>query len=595
MDAMVITRRLLAAFAGLLIMLSALAGTAAAQPTTTTPSAPPSTTAPATPSTTAPSTTTPAPSTTPSAPTTAAPSGGDCNGFSIPVVGCVPTPGQVLSSAAGEAAKDAGSSILSTMVDWVLAGFVWIMKYVIQLFMGTSVDVSNTQSAVQKMTDLTGDLQTIALGLGLLIALITVLYQRAMLSGDNAAPEAVGGLVRWAVAASMAAPVLLALSGVSDALASWIFTSAAGPEGPTRVVDALSSALSGRDERLKTEDVISLALCILGLLAYLELLIQLVMQKFWIIYAAVALPIAGAASVVGGGKTVFWALVRAAIAALLFKPIAAIAFGVAFMQIRSLESGADVVTAVTLMVAPAFILPLLVNMIGTNVSYAGTPMLRGTIRNGRAGISAGRNALSTGKEGAKAAGGAAVTGAAAAGRGAAKAIPFVGAMGRAAAHTLTGPPPSRSSGGSTAPGGGNRATASASGTAAPAPASGGSRGQGATSGTRSGASSSSAATSGTRGTAGSASTSGSGGRTSSTASAPSTSSAARTGASASGTRTGNQSAAPTREGSGRARNSTRARASSTGGGDGTPKRTPRPGRNTASSSPPRDSSFNRIT
>ncbi|WP_369028266.1 hypothetical protein, partial [Nocardia farcinica] len=130
--------------------------------------------------------------------------------------------------------------------------------------------------------------------------------------------------------------------------------------------------------------------------------------------------------------------VRAAIAALLFKPIAAIAFGVAFMQIRSLESGADVVTAVTLMVAPAFILPLLVNMIGTNVSYAGTPMLRGTIRNGRAGISAGRNALSTGKEGAKAAGGAAVTGAAAAGRGAAKAIPFVGAMGRAAAHTLTG-------------------------------------------------------------------------------------------------------------------------------------------------------------
>ncbi|MFF5037864.1 hypothetical protein [Nocardia salmonicida] len=580
---MVITRRLLATLAGLLLVVLALAGTATAQPTTTEPSAPPTTTAPA-----SPSTTTPAPSTTPSAPTTAAPSGDDeCNGVSVPVVGCVPTPGQVLSSAAGEAAKDAGSNILSTMVDWVLAGFVWIMKYVIQLFMGTSVDVSNTQGAVQKMADLTGDLQTLALGLGLLIALITVLYQRAMLSGDNAAPEAIGGLVRWAVAAAMAAPVLLALSGVSDALASWIFTSAAGPEGPTRVVDGLSSALSGRDERLKTEDVISLALCILGLLAYLELLIQLVMQKFWIIYAAVALPIAGAASVVGGGKTVFWALFRAAIAALLFKPIAAIAFGVGFMQIRSLESGADVVTAVTLMVAPAFILPLLVNMIGTNVSYAGTPMLRGTIRNGRAGIQAGRNALNTGKDGAKAAGGAALTGAAAAGRGTAKAVPFIGAMGRAAAHTLTGPPPSRSSGSNTG-NNGNRATASASGsgTTAAAPSSGGNRGQGGTPGTRNSASTN-AATSGTRNTTGSASTTG--GRTSSTANAPSTSSTARTSASASSP--GTQSGAPTRQSSGRARNSTRAGASS----DTSTEHTPRPGRSAASSSPPRDSAFRRIT
>ncbi|WP_280186336.1 MULTISPECIES: hypothetical protein [Nocardia] len=584
---MVITRRLLATLAGLLLVVLAMAGTATAQPTTTEPSAPPTTTAPASPSTSAPSTTTPAPSTAPSAPTTAAPSGDDeCNGVSVPVVGCVPTPGQVLSSAAGEAAKDAGSDILSTMVDWVLAGFVWIMKYVIQLFMGTSVDVSNTQGAVQKMADLTGDLQTLALGLGLLIALITVLYQRAMLSGDNAAPEAIGGLIRWAVAAAMAAPVLLALSGVSDALASWIFTSAAGPEGPTRVVDGLSSALSGRDERLKTEDVISLALCILGLLAYLELLIQLVMQKFWIIYAAVALPIAGAASVVGGGKTVFWALFRAAIAALLFKPIAAIAFGVGFMQIRSLESGADVVTAVTLMVAPAFILPLLVNMIGTNVSYAGTPMLRGTIRNGRAGIQAGRNALSSGKEGAKAAGGAALSGATAAGRGTAKAVPFIGAMGRAAAHTLTGPPPARSSGGNTG-GSGNRATASASGsgTAAPASSSGGSRTQGGSASARNSATNTSAATSATRNTTGSASTNG--GRTSSTANAPSTSSTARTSASSTGTQTG----APTRESSGRARNSTRAGANS----DTTTEHTPRPGRSAASSSPPRDSAFRRIT
>ncbi|WP_331765163.1 hypothetical protein [Nocardia sp. NBC_01388] len=594
---MVINRRILAILAGLLLMLAALAGTAAAQPVTTTPSAPPTTTAPA-----APSTTTTAPTTTTTAPTTsAAPSGdGDsCNGVKIPVVGCVPTPGGLLSSAAGEAAKDTASSFLSTVVDWVLAGFVWIMKYVIQLFMGTSVDVSGTQSAVQKMTDLTSDLQTIAIGLGLLIALITVLYQRAMLSGDNAAPEAVGGLIRWAVAATMAAPVLIALSGVSDNLASWIFTSAAGPEGPTRVVDALNSALSGRDAKLKTEDVISLALCILGLLAYIELMIQLVLQKFWIIYAAVSLPIAGAASVIGGGKTVFWALVRVGVAAVLFKPIAAICFGVAFMQIRSLDSGADVMSAVTLMVAPAFILPLLVNMIGTNVSYAGTPMLRGTIRNGRAGLSAGISATKTAGQGAGAVAGAAASGAGALGRGAAKAIPFVGAMGRAAAQTLTGPPPSRSSGASS---GSSRATATASGSGtAPAPTSGGSTAKGGST-ARSTATSTSATSGTTTGTGSSTAGSSSGGRTTSAAAAPSTSSAARTGAAANGNSTtsgkgGNGGTTPTRENSGRARNSTRAGASTTGGntGDNQAEHTPRPGRSSAASSTPRDSSFNRIT
>lgn len=583
-----IGRRILAALATLLLVLAAFAGTAAAQPPTPAPSTPPSTTAPATPGTAAPATPG-TPSTDPSGPGTPAPaapsSNSDCSdGWKVPIIGtCIPSPGSVVGSAAAGAAKDAGVSMLSSMVGWVLAGFVWIMKYVIQLFMGVSVDVSGTQDAVQKMTGLTSDLQTIALGLGLLIALIAVLYQRAMLSGDNAAPETVGGLVRWAVAATMAAPILIAMSGASDALSSWIFTSAAGPQGPTHVVDALSSALSGRDQKLKTEDVISLALCILGLLAYIELMIQLVLQKFWIIYASVALPIAGATSVIGGGKTVFWALVRVAVAALMFKPIAAICFGVAFMQIRSINSGGDVITAVALMVAPAFILPQLVNMIGTNVSYAGTPMLRGTIRNGRAGIAMGKSAARTGAAGASALGSAAASGAGAASRGAAKAVPFVGAMGRAAMQTLTGPAPSRSSGGA---GGGNRAKASTANAAAPAPGSGG-RGQSGstsrTSATSSNTASSSARTPGTGSRRGNTTTN--------TAAAPSTSSKARTSASASGKNNADPAAAPGQTGTGRARNNTRAGASSTASTDPTP----RPGRSAASSSPPRDSAFKRIT
>ncbi|MBF6588477.1 hypothetical protein IU414_27415, partial [Nocardia farcinica] len=409
---MVTRRGFFTALLALTIGLAMLAAPAAAQPPTTTtpttpPAASPTTTAPTTPPTSSPTATAPS-----SSGESATSDGGDdgCGGLEVfDVCTPLPSPGKAVKEQVTDAARAFGSDL----VDYVLSGWTWVTKYVIQLFMSVSVDATGTQDAVQRMTDLTSDLQVIGLGLGLLIAVIAVLYQRAMLSGDNAAPEAFAGLVRWGIAATMAAPTLLALSQVSDALATWIFTSAAGPDGPTQVVDKLTDALAGRDERLKVEDVIAFALCVLGLLAYIELMIQLVLQKFWIIYAAFALPIAGATSVVSSGKTVFFALLRVAVAALLFKPIAAACFGVAFMQIRSLESGGDVLWAVMLLVAPAFVLPILVQMIGTNVSYAGTPMLRGTIRNTRAGLSAAGSALGTAGRGAAGAAGMAGRGAAA--------------------------------------------------------------------------------------------------------------------------------------------------------------------------------------
>lgn len=369
----------LAAILGLVLVAGvALAGVSTAQPATTptptpTTSAAPSTTSP--PSTPAP-TSSPRSSTIPS-PTTTSPAAEDepCKGHvRIPGINvCTPIPDGVTS-----VVTDATRSFLSDMVDALLNGFVWITKYIWQLFISVDVDVSNSTSTVQKINDMTGELQVIAAGLGFLVALMQILVHRMMLTGDNAAPEAFAGFLRWALAATLAAPALLSLSAASEALAQWIFTTAAGPEGPTHVIDTLTSALGGRDERLKTEDVISLALCLLGLIAYVELAIQLFLQKAWMIYVAVALPIAGAASITGAGKAVFSAMLRLGVTVLLFKPIAALLFAVGFWQIRELDNGFDVVTAVLVMVAPAFCMPVLTNLIGnTSVGFAGTPMLRG--------------------------------------------------------------------------------------------------------------------------------------------------------------------------------------------------------------------------
>ncbi|MGY1969020.1 hypothetical protein ACW9HH_32700 [Nocardia gipuzkoensis] len=358
-----------------------MAAIGAAQPSTPAPSptAPPTSTPP----TTVP--TSPGPTSTPTPGSAEAGEGeDDCQGHiripGIDVCTPVPDPGEK----AKDAVVDASRAFLSDIVDWVLRGYLWITKYVWQLFIDVDVDASGSTSTVQRINDITGELQVIAAGLGLLVALMQILTHRMLLTGDDAAPEAFAGFLRWALAASLAAPTLLALSAASDALATWIFTTAAGPEGPTHIVDALSSALSGRDARLKTEDVIALALCLLGLLAYLELAIQLYLQKAWMIYCAVALPIAGAASVTGAGKAVFSAMLRLGVTVLLFKPIAALLLAIGFWQIRELNSSGDVVTAVLVMTAPAFCMPVLANLIGnTSVGFAGTPMLRGIYRTAR--------------------------------------------------------------------------------------------------------------------------------------------------------------------------------------------------------------------
>ncbi|MFJ9370563.1 hypothetical protein ACIRRA_39915 [Nocardia sp. NPDC101769] len=380
-------RGLVAALLALAVATLVLAAVGAAQPstgpTTTVPtsgapttSATPTTTGLLPTATTTPATTTAAPTTTDTG------GGGDCNGH-IRIPGtdwCTPIPNSVQS-----AAGDAVSSFFSDIVDQVLRGFIWIIKYAWQLFVHVDINASSSQGTLQKVNDMTGELQVLACGLGLLIALLQILFQRMMLTGDNAAPEAFGGFVRWALAATLAAPTLLALAGASDALAEWLFTTSANQAGgTTHIVDKLSSALSGRDARLKTEDVISLALALLGLIAYLELTIQLVLQKAWLIYVAAGLPIAGAASVTGGGKAVFWSMVRLGVGVLLFKPIAALLFAVAFWQIGDLNSGSDVVTAVLAMVAPAFCLPVLTRLVGnTAVAYSGAPMLAGTYRRAR--------------------------------------------------------------------------------------------------------------------------------------------------------------------------------------------------------------------
>lgn len=351
-------------------------GSGAAQPPPTlpTPTSPP----PATP--------TPAPEQDPDATDPGEEQDEECEGHvRIPGIDvCTPIPD--VGDRVQDTVADAGRAMFSDIVDWVLRGYIWITKYVWQLFIGVDVDASGSTSTVQRLNEMTGELQIIAAGLGLLVALMQILTHRMMLVGDDAAPEAFAGFLRWALAASLAAPALLSLSAASDALAQWMFTTAAGPQGPTHVVDALSAALSGRDARLKTEDVIALALCLLGLLAYMELSIQLFLQKAWMIYVAVGLPIAGAASVTGAGKEVFSAMLRLGVTVLLFKPIAALLFAVGFWQIRELGSGFDVVTAVLVMAAPAFCMPVLVNLIGnTRVGFAGSSMVLGFALAARAG------------------------------------------------------------------------------------------------------------------------------------------------------------------------------------------------------------------
>ncbi|WP_194829283.1 hypothetical protein [Nocardia sp. XZ_19_231] len=384
----------------LLILFGTGAGLAAAQPTPTTEPTPAT-------STPAPTTTprTSAPATTPSAPTTSSP---------LPTAPSVELPGYAnedneytqtreeckelvevnidagpltdIVNGAIEGVNtwgcnqvavtlhpiDAASTAISSAVSlfWgdpvgkfskaVMEGNVNAFHTVMAFWIQMPVSLVDT-AKIDGIQSFTWDLQIFALAFGIGTGALRVAIARRHAVSEGA-DETARMLVRTLFSIWTLPTMVLVLHQVTDAFSVWVLTESMGGDPNARI-----TALTWIDEKTGLGPVVSLVLAGVGLLGSVAQLVAMFVREAILTLAVGLAPIAAAASATGAGRQTWSSMISYTIAALLFKPVAALLYAFAFTVAQS-ESAFDAIAGSILLAFAGLALPSLIRVIAPAVS-----------------------------------------------------------------------------------------------------------------------------------------------------------------------------------------------------------------------------------
>jgi hypothetical protein len=274
----------------------------------------------------------------------------------------------------GQAASDAAGSALDSVVDAMLDSFAKGLRLVMNWWTTTpSPQLTGAGgepgAALSAIRDYSGGLQVLLLTTGIMFAAARLaLAKRGGVAGE--AQESFLMLAR-AVFSSMAfAAVITAGTRAGDAFAVWV------------LFDASRGDFDGVVERLTafdTETWSSLGtgmLLLIGLLGAISALIQLVMlvvRQALLILVVAIIPLAAAASGTGPGSQAYKKLLSWSLAFVLFKPVGALVYAIAFTVIGHEEQHDPqlVLLGLILLVMSVIVLPALIRLVAPAVATLG--------------------------------------------------------------------------------------------------------------------------------------------------------------------------------------------------------------------------------
>jgi hypothetical protein len=287
-------------------------------------------------------------------------------------------------------------------------------------------------------------------GLVVMIGLARAAVGLALRQRGDPMGQALGGLMVFAVVAAASLPVAQTLLDLSDALAQWIVEALVGDDMGDRVVGVAAVA-----SRMAPGLVIVVGIVVI--LGGLMLAAGMILREAALIFLVALLPLAAAGYVMRGSSRWLPTLAGWCGALMLWKPLAALAYGLSAALVRGGDSDWRMLMAgLAMLFLSIFALPMLVKLLG---GWAGQTVGAGGPFSPKA---AGGRMASVG--------GAAVGGVALAGAGTAMAASRISAS-PAPSPPATGNPGSGGSGGS--PGATSSGATSNSHTSGGAPAGGG--------------------------------------------------------------------------------------------------------------------------
>ena len=196
-----------------------------------------------------------------------------------------------------------------------------------------------------------------------------MIVERKRSVGDDA-EEGFKLLIRAALATS-AIPLMLTVGGrISDSISNWLVSEAVGASADGGVIKNFLklNLLSGSGLGTTAIGVVALV----GFLGALLQLILLVVREAMLLLVVAGLPIAASFSGTGPGSQSYQRMVTWAVAFLLFKPVGALTYYIAFRAGSDQTNAQQVVLGMVLMLLCAFVLPSLMRLIAPAVSSMGS-------------------------------------------------------------------------------------------------------------------------------------------------------------------------------------------------------------------------------
>ncbi|MEV0027920.1 hypothetical protein [Nocardia sp. NPDC050793] len=223
--------------------------------------------------------------------------------------------------------------------------------------------------ALSAIRDYTSSLQVVFLTTGIMFAAARLaLAKRGGLAGE--AQESFLMLARAVIASMSFAAVIAAGTRAGDAFANWV------------IFDASSGDWAGVVNRLTDFDAetrsglgtgVLLLVGLLGLISTLIQLVMLVIRQALLIVVVAVIPMAAAASGTGPGSQAYKRLLAWALAFVLWKPVGALVYAIAFAVIGN-EDQRDpqlVLLGLILLVMSVVVLPALIRLVAPAVATLG--------------------------------------------------------------------------------------------------------------------------------------------------------------------------------------------------------------------------------
>jgi hypothetical protein len=217
----------------------------------------------------------------------------------------------------------------------------------------------------------TTELQVLLLTAGILFAAARLaLAKRGGVAGE--AQETFVMLVRAVFASMLFAAVITAGTRAGDEFSNWvIFTATRGDlDGAMELLAEIhigATSVGGGTISLG----IMLVLGLLGIISMLVQLVMLVTRQVLLIVTVAVIPLAAAASGTGAGSQSYKKLLSWSLAFVLWKPVGALVYAIAFTTVGRGDDPHLVVLGLLLMILSVIVLPALIRLVAPAVSVLG--------------------------------------------------------------------------------------------------------------------------------------------------------------------------------------------------------------------------------